>query len=320
MLTRRHLIATGVALSALPLLRGQSAQAAASQPSGAVGFDMPAGACDCHVHVHPADYPMFEKRTYTPELASTEELEAMLAALGLDRVVIVTPSIYGPDNSATLSGIHALGDRARGVAVIDAATTAREMNELAAAGIRGVRLNLSTGGVNDPDRARTMIGETLAQIEAQDWHLQLNTNLAMIAALKDFLADQPRTLVFDHFGGAQPKGEPLPGFDALVELAGSGRAYVKLSLKGGHRDDLSVFDPLANELIAANADRMLWGTNWPHPDAAPPPGGGAMDLSPLHQVDDGRVLNQLAVWAPDAGLRQKILVDNPARLYGFGAA
>lgn len=317
MISRRTLLAAAAAAPVLSTLGSRGASAAPSQPETPVDFAVPPGACDCHVHVHPAAYPLYEKRGYTPEFASVAELEAMMAALGLSRVVIVTPSIYGPDNSATLSGLHALGPRARGVAVIDAATTAREMNELAAAGIRGVRLNLSTGGVNDPARARQMITETLALIEGQDWHLQLNTNLGMIAALETFLADQPRTIVFDHFGGAQPEGNMPEGADALVALAGSGKAYVKLSIKGGTRDELAVFDPLARALISANPDRMLWGSNWPHPDARPPRGGTAFDLTPLHAVDDGRVLNQLAVWAPDAALRDRILVTNPARLYGF---
>ncbi|WP_108258780.1 amidohydrolase family protein [Mangrovicoccus ximenensis] len=320
MISRRTLIAAAASLPAAPFLVPASAAADASQPETAAGFALPPGACDCHVHVHPEGYPLYEGRTYTPGGAEVGELEAMMAALGLDRAVIVTPSIYGPDNSATLSGLHALGERGRGVAVIDGTTTAREMRLLDAAGIRGVRLNLSTGGVSQPEVARGMVEETLARIDATDWHLQLNTNLAMIAALHDFLADQPRTLVFDHFGGAQPDASAQPDAEALVSLVASGKAYVKLSVKGGPRDDYSVFDPLAAALVEAGPDRVLWGTNWPHPNAKPPAGGTAKDLTPLFDVDDGAVLGHLPVWAPDLALREKMLVANPARLYGFGQA
>ena len=314
MITRRTLLG---ALPALSLTGPGAALAAASQPSGGPGFEMPDGACDCHVHVHPKGYPMAENRTYTPELAEVSELEALLEALGLARVVIVTPSIYGPDNSATLSGLHKLGNRARGVAVVDGSTGQRELDLLVASGVRGVRLNLSTGGVNDPDVARRMILETEEILGGRDLHLQLNTNLEMIAALQPFLQQRERMLVIDHFGGAQPKGESLPGQEALIALAQSGKAYVKLSIKGGGNVDLSAFDPLAQALIAANPDRMLWGTNWPHPNAAAPKGGTAHDLTPLHAVDDAMVLQHLAIWAPEAEMRRRILVENPARLYGF---
>ena len=139
--------------------------------------------------------------------------------------------------------------------------------------------------------------------------------MAMIAAMKDLIAAAPVPVVFDHFGGARPElGVQQPGFADMVELVRSGQAYVKISVSAGPRPDYSVFMPLAKALIAANADRILWGTNWPHPDSA---GGSTTRVSPLHQVDNGLVLNQLPLWAPDAAIRKKILVDNPARLYAF---
>jgi len=129
-------------------------------------------------------------------------------------------------------------------------------------------------------------------------------------------------VVFDHFGGAQAAlGVEQPGFNDLVELVAAGKAYVKIS--GAYRASKLAPDypdaaPLARALIGANEDRIIWGTDWPHPDTVVPPGKTPLDyVVPLYQIDDGRLLNQLAVWAPDAAIRQKILVDNPARLYGF---
>ena len=142
-----------------------------------------------------------------------------------------------------------------------------------------------------------------------------------ITGIKDLVAASPVPVVFDHFGGAQAAlGVEQPGFADLVELVTSGKAYVKIS--GAYRasklaPDYQDAAPLAKALIAANADRIVWGTDWPHPDSVTPPGKKATDVTPLLQIDDGRLLNQLAVWAPDAAIRKKILVDNPVRLYGY---
>ncbi|MDB5903880.1 MAG: hydrolase, partial [Betaproteobacteria bacterium] len=179
-------------------------------------------------------------------------------------------------------------------------------------------LNLATGGINDPGVAGKRFQAAAQRMQSRDWHVQLNTSLAVIAALKDMLAASPVPVVFDHFGGAQPElGLQQAGFDALVELVRSGVAYVKISVNGDGRADYSGFAPLAKALIAANQDRILWGTNWPHPNSATPAGRKPTEFTPVFQADDGLVLNQLPLWAPDAAVRRKILVDNPARVYGF---
>ena len=136
--------------------------------------------------------------------------------------------------------------------------------------------------------------------------------------MKDLIATSPVPIVFDHFGGADPeRGVQQAGFAELVELVRMGKAYVKISVTAGPRDDYSGFLPLAQALIAANAERIIWGTNWPHPNSVTPPGRKPTDVTPLFQVDDGRVLNLLPAWMPDAALRKRVLVDNPARLYQF---
>lgn len=321
MLTRRSMMLASIAAGAV--MNNRTVFAKAAQPSTPVNFDVPAGACDCHTHIHPdpEKFPFFSGRVYTPELASPEEMTALHKALHIERVVIVTPSIYGTDNSATLFGMKARGPTARGVAVIDEKTSEADLDAMGQAGIRGIRLNLATGGVNDPAVARPRFQTAVERVKGRGWHIQIFTNLPMITATKDLVAASPVPVVFDHFGGAQAAlGVEQPGFADLLELVKSGKAYVKIS--GAYRasklgPDYTDCIPLAKALIAANADRIVWGTDWPHPDSVTPPGKKVTDVTPLFQIDDGRLLNQLPVWAPDAAVRNKILVDNPARLYGF---
>jgi predicted TIM-barrel fold metal-dependent hydrolase len=321
MFTRRHVLLASVAAGlAIP---NRGARAAAAQPSTPVNFDVPAHATDCHTHIHrdPAKFPFFAGRVYTPEPASPEEMTALHKALHIERVVIVTPSVYGPDNSATLFGIKARGPTARGVAVIDDKTPEADIDAMNAAGFRGIRLNLATGGTSDPNVGRQRVQSAIERMKARGWHVQMFTSLAMISAIKDQVAASPVPVVFDHFGGAVAElGPAQPGFADLLELVRAGRAYVKIS--GAYRASKLAPDypdviPLAKALIAANPDRIIWGSDWPHPNSTALPGKTAADVTPLFQIDDGRLFNQLPVWAPDAAIRQKILVDNPARLYGF---
>lgn len=320
MLTRRQVLVGTIAAGAI--MRTRAGFAKAAQPATSVSFDVPAGACDCHTHIHgdPANFPFFSGRTYTPETALPEEMAALHKALHMQRVVIVTPSVYGTDNAATLYGMKARGADARGVAVIDDKTTESELDAMGRAGVCGIRLNLSTGGVNDPTVGRQRLQIAIERMQGRRWHVQMNTNLAMIAALKDAVAASPVPIVFDHFGGAQAAlGPQQPGFSDLVELVRSGKAYVKIS--AAYRvsklaPDYTDVVPLAQALIGANPDRVVWGTDWPHP-AGTPAGGKPTDVTPLTQIDDGRLLNQLPVWAPAPAIRKKILVDNPVRLYQF---
>jgi predicted TIM-barrel fold metal-dependent hydrolase len=315
MLTRRDILRGAAVAGGLSYMRIGFTKA--SQPATKVSFDVPAGACDCHTHIHgdPKTYPWYEGRVYTPEMAVPDEMTALHKALRIQRVVIVTPSVYGTDNSATLWGMKARGATARGVAVIDGKTPESELDSMGKQGVCGIRLNLATGGTNDPSEGRKRLSPALERMKSRNWHVQLNTSLVMITAMKDLIAASPVPVVFDHFGGARPEdGEQQRGFSDMVELVRSGKAYVKISVNGGPRGDYSGFQPLAKALIAANVDRILWGTNWPHPNS----GGGSKDrVTPLWQVDDGLVLNQLPLWAADAATRKKILADNPARLYRF---
>jgi len=321
MLTRRDILIGAVAAGAI--MRTRTSLAKAAQPATPVNFEVPAGACDCHTHIHgdPEKFPFFSGRVYTPEPARPDEMAALHKALRMQRVVIVTPSVYGTDNSSTLYGMKARGTDARGVAVIDDKTPERELEAMGQAGVRGIRLNLATAGISDPSVGRRRFQMAAERMKSRNWHVQLNTNLMMISALKDLVAASPVPVVFDHFGGAKAElGADQPSFADLVALVQSGQAYVKIS--AAYRvsklpPDYADVVPLAKALIAANPDRVVWGTDWPHPNAVTPPGQKPTDVTPLLQIDDGRLLNQLPVWAPDPAIRKKILVDNPARLYGF---
>ena len=318
MLNRRHLLLASIAAGVT--MPNRTVLAKASQPSTPVNFDVPAGAVDTHTHIHdPAKFPFFAGRVYTPEPASPEEMAALHKALHIQRVVIVTPSVYGTVNSATLYGMKARGNDARGVAVIDDKTTDSELDALGNAGIRGIRINLATSGVSDPNIGRTRLQNAIERMKSRGWHIQVYADTPVVSAVKDLVATAPMPVVFDHFGGAQADlGLEQPGFADLLALVKSGKAYVKIS--GAYRlsklaPDYPDAAPFARALIAANPDRIIWGSDWPHPNSSS--GKPATELTPLYQIDDGRLFNQLPVWAPDAAIRKKILVDNPVKLYGF---
>lgn len=319
MLTRRELL--GCALGAGAVWSARSLYARASQPATPVNFEVPAGACDCHTHMYgdPAEFPLSPNRTYTPELAVPDEMRRMHHALHLQRVVIVTPSVYGTDNSTTLVGLKARGDDARGIAVIDEKTSDRELDAMHQAGVRGIRLNLAAAGTNDPGVARARFIAAAGRMQGRNWHIQINTSLAVIAALKPTVAASSVPVVFDHFGGARSAlGLQQPGFADLLELVKAGKAYVKISAAYSVSKlppDFADIVPLAQALIAAHPERILWGTNWPHPGAGQ--ARKITEVTPHMPIDDGEMLNLLPRWAPSARMRKQILVDNPARLYQF---
>src|ERR1700751_2964376 len=173
MLNRRDLLLASI--SAGVARQERTALAKPSQPAPAVNFDVPAGACDCHTHIHgdPEKFPFFAGRVYTPEPASPEEMTALHKALHIERVVIVTPSVYGPDNSATLFGMLARGETARGVAVIDDKTPEHDLDVMQKDGFRGIRLNLATSGISDPGVAKQRFQAAVDRMKARGWHVQL---------------------------------------------------------------------------------------------------------------------------------------------------
>ena len=288
-----------------------------------VDFRVPAGACDCHVHVFgdPSRFPFAPDRPYTPPPAPVAELRRLLGRIHMDRAVIVAPAVYGTNNDCTLDAIRQLGPGARGIALVAQEATDSELDRLRRSGICGIRLNFETLGVTDPKVALERFQLASKQAATRGWHVQVNTRLSIVEALEDYVLSGSAAVVFDHFAQADAAlGPDQAGFAALVRLLKSGRAYVKVSAAyrvSSRPPDYPDVVPLARALIAANPQRILWGSDWPHPDAARRPGRSPTELRPPLSVDDGRVLNQLAVWASEPAIRRAILVENPARLYRF---
>jgi predicted TIM-barrel fold metal-dependent hydrolase len=311
-ITRRHFGAlAATSLVGLTLAR----EAKAAGPLA----DMPAGAIDCHNHiVGPiGKYPMAATRTYTPPEASVAQLRALRATMGVPRNVIVQPSFYGFDNSCLVDALTALGTSARGIAVVPQNVSDAELQRLASKGVTGVRLNLATAGIRDPTAATIAISGFAPRFVPLGWHIQINTEPSVIAAIAPTVAKLQVPVVFDHMGNLEAeKGVNQPGFGALVELVKGRNIYVKLSAPYNlsKRADWADVTPFAKALIAAGPDRMLWGTNWPHP------GGGRGDIAqitPYQVVDNPALLRAFAEWCPDAAMRKMILVDTPQRLYRF---
>jgi predicted TIM-barrel fold metal-dependent hydrolase len=285
-------------------------------------FKVPKGACDCHVHViGPKDkFPMVPDRMYTPDYAPVEDLMRHLKVLHLDRVVIVTPSPYGTDNRSTLYALQRLGKRARGVAVVPENVKHSELEALHRDGMRGVRLNVETVGADDPKLLINQLTKAAEAVAPLKWHVQVYTNLAMIAALRDVLPTLPAPVVFDHFGRLKAgQGLQQPGLPVLIDMLKSGKVYVKLSAPYRISELAGYTDakPYVEAMIAANPDRVLWGSDWPH--TIPPPGKKRTreGIEPLRHEDDGQALNRIARWVPQPDRLQKLLVDNPGRLYFF---
>ncbi len=322
MLTRREVIRGAVATGAAGLLwRPGQAQASASQPSTPVNFAVPEGACDCHVHTFdPQRFPYAPSRPYTPEPVSVAELQALHKALHISRVIVVQTTVYAADNRGVLDAMKQLGARSRGVAVIDEKTPDSALDEMDRAGIRGIRLNLETAGQTDPEIGRKRFQSAVERIKGRKWHIQIYARLTVIEGIKDLVAAAPMPVVFDHFGGMQAAlGPDQPGFSSLMTLLRTGKAYVKISAPyraSTEAPDYPDVAPLAKALVAFNPQRILWGSDWPHP-GTPVPGRSLAEITPFFQIDDGQILNLLPTWVPDAATRKTILVENPAGLYGF---
>ncbi len=327
MLTRRTMLGRFSAAAGAMCAAQAGIEPVAADGRSAVTFEIPHGACDCHVHVFgPVEqFPFAQKRIYTPPPASVERLLDLQSDLHLERVVVVQPSVYGTDNACTLDAIRRLGARARGIAVIDRAASRKSLEEMAAGGIRGVRLNLETNSAGrfDASDAKSVLDSAADQIAGLGWHVQMYTRPSVIAALRDHILRMSFPVVLDHFGRADPaQDHGAPDFVALLDLMRSGHVYVKIS--GAYRisesgPEFANVAPLARALVAANPDRIVWGTDWPHPNSDYGRGKPLTTISPPFPIDDGLLFSQMPKWVPDQTLRKKILVDNPARLYGFEA-
>jgi 2-pyrone-4,6-dicarboxylate lactonase len=276
---------------------------------------LPSGACDTHAHIcGPADFfPYAAERIYTPPDSTLNDYLRLLDVLGIDRAVLVQPSVYGADNRALIEALsRSRGQGLRGVAVVRPDISADEIRAFDDAGIRGVRLNLvdhaGERNVVPADVVRTLA----ATIAPFDWHIEFLVNLDEAPRFADGIAGLPVDIVVGHLGyprGGAGAWSNAASLDAFLRLFETGRCWVKLT--GPYRisaaPDLPYADvtPLAHRLASVNPDRLIWGTDWPH----------VMCKKPM--PNDGDLTDLIADWLPDAALRERVLVVNPALLYRF---
>jgi D-galactarolactone isomerase len=266
---------------------------------------VPPNAADCHIHIYD---PRYAPPVTKPANATVADYRRLQQRLGLTRVVIVTPRNYGTDNSVTLDAVAELGlDNARAVAVVRPGVTRAELERLDRAGTRGIRFTVA-----NPETAVTsieMIEPLSRQIADLGWHVQLNMEADQIADNAGMLRRLPSQIVFDHLGKLPPGGGTShPAYRVILELVQAGRAWVKVS---GAYLRSAVGPPnypeataVAQSYVKAVPERLVWGSDWPHPTPEVPP-------------DDAMLLDLLLEWAPDERVRNRILVENPQKLYGF---
>jgi D-galactarolactone isomerase len=265
----------------------------------------PPGTCDTHMHFYNAKFPTAPTALSTPPDAWTDDYEKVQERLGLQRVVVVQPTTYGRDNACQLEAMAHFGANARGVLVADTDTTDAELERLTGLGARGIRFHMLPGGALPWE----MLEEMAARVHAFGWHVQLQMNGRDLPEREAMLKRLPGTLVVDHVGRFM---DPVPvddaAFKVLLGLLEGGRCWVKLSapyessVSGPPRfEDVAIE---ARALVKAAPERMLWASNWPHPGKDPQP-------------DDALMLDLLSDWVDDDATRARILVDNPAELYGF---
>jgi D-galactarolactone isomerase len=265
----------------------------------------PAGACDCHLHIYDRRYRPAPTSLFPPPDAPLDAYRAVQRQLGLTRAVIVQPNAYAYDNACTEEAVAALGANGRGVAAISPDIADAEIERLTRAGFRGARCYMLKGGLMSWDD----VAAVAAKVAPFGWHVQLQLDGRDLPFHAERIARLATEAVIDHNGKfLEPVPPTHPSFRALLALLDGGRCWVKLSApyetsKSGPPgyDDVSA---LARALAAAHPERCVWASNWPHPNIHPSPSNAAM-------------LDLLLDWAPDEHTRHRILVDNPARLYGF---
>jgi len=269
----------------------------------------PPKACETHSHIFgPADqYPRFPGRTPPNWTASLKAYETMLRRLGMERCVIVQPSLYSTDNRCTLDAIRQLGlSRARGVAVTKKDVSPKELKQLHDAGVRGLRFYLLVDDFQMSDAP-----EMARRIAPFGWHLQVQAHGNWLQETVPMLERLPVDIVIDHIGRTPPEnGVNDPGFQALLHFLETGRCWVKISapylasIDGPpHYTDVV---PKIRALVSVRPDRLVWAVNWPHPNH-----------TPGNKPEEADLLDLLLDWVPDSAIRNAILADNPAVLYGF---
>ncbi len=312
MIRRREFLRRATLLATAAAARGANVAVPNSAGTERPKLKAPANAADCHMHIYnPARFPfpvnLGDKRV-PPQNAAVEQYGLLQQRIGTTRVVIVTPRNYATDNSATVDALKQLKPNARAVAVVHTDVTSAELKKLHDAGVRGIRFSLT-----DPSAAVVtfdMIEPLSKRVADMGWHVQFNMGRDQIVMAADLLRRLPSNMVFDHMGTPGPTGIAHPSHAIIRELIDKRRTWVKLSgaYANGTAPHYSESTKLARDFITAAPERMVWGSDWPHPSE---PDG--------RKPDDAVLFDLLSEWAPDAAIRHRILVQNPEMLYGFGA-
>lgn len=274
----------------------------------------PALACDAHAHIFgPAErFPYVRERIYTPPDSTCDDYRKLLAALGVQRAVLVQPSVYGEDNSAMLDAMQRFGPGVRAVAVTDPAISPARIKALHDAGVRGLRFNVVDRRDNKNVVPVDMLRAVAARIAPFGWHIELLVNVDEAPGFAGAVADIPVHVVLGHLGYPKTGARHWtahPAFADLLRLLDGGRCWIKLTgpyrISGAPDVPYDDVDAAARTLVAAAPQRLIWGTDWPHA------------MKKKRMANDGELADLLERWSPDLRTRGRILVDNPAALYGF---
>jgi D-galactarolactone isomerase len=296
-----------VAATGLSIRDANAQQVPWSSGTNLPKLKMPADACDCHHHIYDSKYPIAPSATLKPGDAKVADYRALQKRIGTARNVVVQPSTYGTDNSCTLDGMAQLGPASRGVAVVDTSVTDAELKRLHGLGIRGIRFNLVQAGATTVD----MLEPLSKRVADLGWHVQIHQTGDGIVKMDDVLQKVASPIVFDHMGRI-PKdvGVDHPAYTVISRLIDKGRTWVKIS---GAYMDTKVGPPtyadstkLAQAFVKLAPQRMVWGSDWPHPTEK-------VEDKP----NDATLVDLLTEWAPDEATRRRILAENPSELYGF---
>jgi 2-pyrone-4,6-dicarboxylate lactonase len=267
-------------------------------------FDLPPKSCDTHFHVFERGFPPVAQPLYTFPDGTLRQYLRMTEWLGIERMVLVQPTYYGNDNSLLVDVLRKAGPQCRAVVRIEDDTPDKDLDEYHRLGVRAIRLDLFARASWPTEDIIAYVRRMADRARPRGWHLQFYTPGKVVRDLLPFLEDFEDTFVVDHMGYMKASEGLTPAdFDRLVRVLDGGSCYIKLS--GPYRiagdKPLSTVEPLGRALVAARPDRLVWGSDWPHLTNG--------------QRDTGELLNLLADWAPDAADRQRILVDNPERLF-----